>query len=89
MEIYKDLRITIEKYFDKKLNEVNVPEALDSELWNMVEDLIDNVQEQVGKVENEIDMSIEDFDYKQEIQNIKDDMRTQDYLERDLFKEAV
>lgn len=89
MEIYKDLRITIEKYFDKKLNEVNVPEVLDSELWNMVEDLIDNVQEQVGKVENEIDMSIEDFDYKQEIQNIKDDMRTQDYLERDLFKEAV
>jgi hypothetical protein len=89
MEIYKDLRITIEKYFDKKLNEVNVPEALDSELWNMVEDLIDNVQEQVGKVENEIDMSIEDFDYKQEIQNIRDDIRTQDYLERDLFKEAV
>ena len=89
MEIYKDLRITIEKYFDKKLNEVNVPEALDSELWNMVEDLIDNVQEQVGKVESEIDMSIEDFDYRQEIQNIKDDMRTQDYLERDLFKEAV
>ena len=82
MDIYKSLRIEIEKYFNDKLDDADVSEELERELWDKVEDLIDKVQDSVSDTTREIDREIEDFNWHDYRVNQIDDFRTQEYLER-------
>lgn len=84
-----EVRTPIEKYFEEKLYSASLPDSIDNDLWDMVEETIDKIHDMLHELDRNIDNNIKDFDRKQEIENIRDDIKTQDYLERDLFKGAV
>lgn len=81
----KELRFEIEKYFNDKLDELDISEELSQELWNKVEDLIDTVQDLASATEREIDNEVEQFNWNDYYRDLKDDLRTQDEMERGLW----
>ena len=81
-ELYEELRAAAERYFDKKISGAKISDGLEQDLWNAVEDYIIEIQDMADDVARDIDREIENFDYDAELENIKDDIRTQEYLER-------
>lgn len=85
-----DLKCSIEEYFDKKTENFNY--YGDSQTENKVSTISNKALDKICAILDDADMEIdgvlEDFDSEaarqDEVRNIIDDMRTQDYLERSL-----
>lgn len=88
-DTYGDITRTFEMYFEHKVSQACLPDKLESDLWDKVEDFIDKVKDKAWELDMEIDNDINDFDEMVERKLEQDDIRTQEYLERNLFEEAM
>lgn len=75
--------------FDDQIYEIDIP---DDARESLKQELTDLIKGYVKDMTEEVKDKIESYRYefsKEHIQDEIDDRRTQDYLERDLFEEAV
>lgn len=74
----------LQEFFDDRTGDADIPDRtrgyLQEELDKVKEDVFDIISDFFEDADN----TIEEFS-EENIRNIKDDIRTQDYLERELF----
>lgn len=80
----KELDKLLQYFFDERTGDADIPDRtrgyLQEELDKVKEEVFDIISEFIEDADN----TIEEFS-EENIKNIKDDIRTQDYLERELF----
>lgn len=79
-QLIEDIKASIEMYFDKKLDDVDIPQQLDGQLWEMVANLIDDISDIVEETNNDIDYEIENFEEERKAKRneIEDDWRARE-----------
>jgi F0F1-type ATP synthase gamma subunit len=85
MELIGEIRQLVERYVEHKITQACLPDAICNDIEDMTADAIENIDDLLNELDKNIDNTIENFDREEEIKNIRDDIRTQDYLERNLF----
>jgi hypothetical protein len=89
MELIGEIRQLTERYFEHKVTQGCLPDAICNDVSDMMANTIEEIDSLLTELDEHVDKAIENFDREEEIKNIRDDIKTQDYLEKDLFKEGV
>lgn len=81
-QLDKDLRAALEMYFDTKIKDAKISEDLKDKIWDMVENLVDDVQDLARETEKDIDYAIMEEIAKD---NIDERTEMEAQRENDLF----
>ena len=86
-ELVKDIEFEIYRTFENKIEDADIPESLKKDFYNDLKELVEDIETMISTVNQNIDYSI--YEFSEECRrDTLDDMRTQEYLERDLFEEV-
>lgn len=81
-QLDKDLRAALEMHFDNKIKDAKISEDLKDKIWDMVENLVDDVQDLARETEKDIDYAIMEEIAKD---NIDERAEMEAQRENDLF----
>ena len=74
----------LQEFFDDRTGDADIPDRTRDYLQKQLDNVKEDVFEIISDFITDADNTIEEFS-EENIRNIKDDIRTQDYLERELF----
>lgn len=82
-QLDKDLRAALEMYFDNKIKDAKISEDLKDKIWDMVENLVDDVQDLARETDKDIDYAIMEEIAKEDLTDERTEMEAK--RENDLF----
>ena len=61
-KLSKDIETTIYMYFDKKLKDADIPTELENDLWDRINNLVEDVTDMANDLDEHIDNEIEELE---------------------------